>query len=136
MPSFNGKIKDGIFMPYAEKYMKEKLSKWNGKEVTAEIVLRKNKRSNEHNRYYWLILKYISIVTGIPRNKLHEMFKAKYLSREDMLMGETVKYYVSTTKLTAHEMFVYIERIKAEMAEFGYPIPVEGEITSVIELYE
>jgi len=127
MKPIRGTVKNKKFVPFAQSYLEKCLEKYEGKELVATFKKPESQRSTDQNRYYWKLMQLISKETGNTQNDLHEMFKAKFLSRENMLLGETVKYYASTAKLTINQMYEYCEQIRAFMGENGIILPDERE---------
>ncbi len=90
-----------------------------------EIRDYKKPRTLDQNRYYWgVVLKTIADDVGEDVESLHEYFAEKYLLQEVReIFGNDVKIRKSTTKLSTKEFNEYIEKIRAEMAQFGFIIP-------------
>jgi len=88
----------------------------DGEEVSLVINNRKPKRTEQQNRYYWgAYLPKIAEETGEKDfNKLHELFKGKFLTMGIVeVLGEKVRMKKSTTELSISEFCQYIIDIEA-----------------------
>jgi len=88
-----------------------------GDEVTLEVHSKKPKRTEAQNRYYFgVYLPLVSAETGESDiNKLHELFKGKFLTEEVAeVLGQKVRIKKSTTELNVGEFCKYIMDIEAE----------------------
>jgi len=66
-------------------------------------------RTISQNKYYWLILKIIGYDTGNSKDELHEVFKAKYIDKIELL-GESING--SSKELNTKQFTNYIESIR------------------------
>lgn len=89
------------------------LGQWNDREVGLEIIEKKSKRSDQQNRYYWgAYLPILSSETGHTKDELHELFKAKFLTKKiSEVMSQKVRITKSTTELSKGEFSDFIANI-------------------------
>ena len=128
MKPLRGEVKNGELVIYAKSAFRSFKEKLEGKQIVLKLTQFREKRTLPQNKYYWWILEYIEEETGNNRNDLHQLFKDKFLSKEVMVLDETSKSYVSTTKLNTKEMTDYIEQIRQFMNEWGLYIPEANEM--------
>ena len=128
---FNGKVTNKTLNIWAKNLYEKRLEKLENKEVTVEIMEKKEKRSNPQNKYYWAILNFIQDETGNSREDLHSFFKSLYLSHQKNVLGVEFDAYISTTKLKTKEFSEYIEKIRLYMGEFGIYIPTSEEFSQI-----
>jgi hypothetical protein len=114
--SFYIKIEDNniVFKSENHKQMFQRfLGQWNGKEVSLEVIEKKNTRSYEQNRYLWLYYTLISEETGFTPDEVHEWAKGTCLPTEiKELFGDKVRIKKSTTELTKGQMVEFIMKIE------------------------
>jgi len=96
------------------------------KDIQLEIKVRRKKRSNDQNEYYWAVIveRFFEIFNKAgwdiqSRDEVHEMLKAQF-NREDKcnLQGEVVSVVKSTTKNDTLQAELYYERCRKWGAEF------------------
>jgi len=121
------KIVGGEIRPYAVSYFQRCLQKMEGKEMVLSLRKPETQRSNDANSYYWFLLKEISNYTGEHQNKLHELFKQMFLSREIIVWGLPVTDKTSTSKLSVKAFYEYCEQIMSFMAEDGFILPSKDD---------
>lgn len=86
----------------------------SGTEIAVNLEIRKQKRTEQQNRYYWLYLEVIARETGYSENELHEMFKQKFLKvKESDIMSYKTIITQSTTNLSIGGFCGYIVNIEA-----------------------
>lgn len=99
-------------------------------EPVMEVTVRpyKSKRSVEQNRLYWgVYLKTIADHTGHTAEELHELFKAKFLYRENLTVcGTDLPMFASTTKLNTREFTDFLDRVQQfAQHELGCYLPAD-----------
>lgn len=96
-----------------------------GKSYTADVKLRREKRTIDQNSLLWLWVNCISDETGNEKNALHEYFKAEFLGfTEIVVFGKIQKHINSTTGLDTKQFTHYLEKIKIFAAsELGIVLP-------------
>lgn len=113
---FHIKIEDNniVFKSQNHKEMFQRfLGQWNDKEVSIEVVEKKNTRSQQQNRYLWLYYGVISRETGFTPDEIHEWAKGVCLPTEiKELFGDKVRIKKSTTELTKGQMVEFIMNIE------------------------
>lgn len=88
-----------------------------GEKVSIYISSRRPKRSEAQNRYYWgVYLPLIAEETGErDLERLHKLFSGMFLTTGiELVLGKQVRMTRSTTVLSKHDFFEYIEAIQAE----------------------
>jgi len=113
--------KDEKIMLNAFKYIGERFKQGNRFVVTVE----NRKRTIPQNAYYHgVVLATVAAESGHTVDEMHEYFKKKYLCEEvKEIFGKKMIKAKSTTKLKTDEFNLYIDQIRAEMAEYGIYIP-------------
>ena len=112
----------------------------NCKEFTFTLEKKRNKRSNEQNRYYWGVVVPL-VKQGLTElgylvsiESTHDFIKSEFNYKEivNKDTGEVKKLPNSTTQLTKSEFSEMIERIKQWSAEWcNIYIPDAGEQTII-----
>ena len=96
----------------------EKLNELIYKEAKIEIIEKKPRRTLDQNSLYWLWLTVIESESGLEKETLHLLYRAKYLKRED--------WYI--TKIIYPELW---EKIRTKVDGF-YPFDGLSQIIDVI----
>lgn len=101
------------------------IEKLPDKVYRVEITLKRENRTVSQNRLYWLYLACLEDETGMEKECLHDYFKQKYLTIEDVEIGNiTIKKTISTTKLNTSQFSEYTNKIAAfASAELGIILP-------------
>ena len=87
----------------------------SGTDVAINLEIRKPKRTEQQNRYYWLYLEILARETGYTEDELHEAFKKKFLGKgRKMVCGEDITLCKSTTTLSVSGFIDYILSIENE----------------------
>jgi len=108
-------------LEYAVNLMRHYLSSWkDGTQVIVTLKEDRETRTDRQNKYLWLYWGIVSEHTGYHRDEVHEMAKAKFLSREVEFGGEVVRITGSTKNLDTKEFTEFLDR-SAEW--FGLPLP-------------
>lgn len=108
----------------SEKLWRHNLRKFDGKKVVISLETKRNYRSNNQNRYYWMCLDIISESTGNTANDLHSYFARKYLPIiTKPVFGINIHQLGSTTDLSVGEFVDYMSAIQIEVAEYGITLP-------------
>ncbi|MDR1097833.1 MAG: recombination protein NinB [Tannerella sp.] len=97
----------------------------DGKRYTVEVKLKRENRSIDQNRLYWLWISCISEETGNDRDTLHELFKQMYLGSEERIaLNCQVAIRRSTSRLDTKEFTDYLNRIQQFVnTELGIILP-------------
>lgn len=92
-----------------------------GRRVHVRVDFYTPKRSTAQNSTLHLWLGEISEQTGHTTEEIKDILKSAFLPRAIIKVGdiETLRP-VSTTKLTKHQMYVFMERVQQWAAEFGF----------------
>ena len=104
--------------------------------VTVEVKIKKYRRSNEFNNYYWAIV--VAMISerlrglghDIDKDLTHEFLKGRFLYSEltDPGTGEVMKIPKKTSELATGEFMEYLEHVKqfaAETLDLYIPDPNE-----------
>lgn len=71
--------------------------------VEITITLLEDSRSNKQNKLWWTWAQIIGDTLGYSKNEIHDILKAKFLTREYIVEGKTKKYIKSTATLSKTE---------------------------------
>jgi len=108
-----------------------------GKEI--EIIVKKNKRTNQQNRYLWFVYSFISEQSGWSVEAIHFFCKQKFLPEIiDCEFSDLNKIWImangkelTTTNLSVDNFNKYWNMIQQYFAEFYYiPDPNEYELNN------
>ncbi len=137
MTTFNGHIgQDGALKIAHRKILDKWISDRKGKNIEIVFSVKRKKRSNPQNAYYWCVI--VAIMFDVFREAghnvkdaqdAHEILKAMF-NTEKMVNsnGEFVEVPKSTTSNNTLEQEEYHERIRRWTAEFwGVNIPEPNE---------
>ena len=104
--------------------------------VTIEVKVKKYRRSNEFNNYYWgvvvamIVERFRELGHDVDRDLTHEFLKGRFLYSEltDPSTGEVMKIPKKTSELATGEFMEYLEHVKqfaAETLDLYIPDPNE-----------
>ena len=104
--------------------------------VTIEVKVKKYRRSNEFNNYYWgvvvamIVERLRELGHDIDRDLAHEFLKGRFLYSEltDPSTGEVMRIPKKTSELATGEFMEYLEHVKqfaAETLDLYIPDPNE-----------
>ena len=104
--------------------------------VTVEVKVKKYRRSNEFNNYYWgvvvamIVERLRELGHDVDRDLTHEFLKGRFLYSEltDPSTGEVMKIPRKTSELATGEFMDYLEHVKqfaAETLDIYIPDPNE-----------
>lgn len=119
-PGENGAVKLQV---RAEKYLRFWLKQHAkvGDVGAMKVELRKPKRSDLQNSFYWVYLDLISLSSGHTPMEIHNWAKGKFMTEGIIeVFGEKVRKVKSTTDLNRSEFVEYLARIEETT---GIPIP-------------
>ncbi|RLD44477.1 MAG: hypothetical protein DRI86_07425 [Bacteroidetes bacterium] len=105
--SFLVKIKDGKITFQDKEHLDEYLKRKNG----VFVLTITEGRTKQQNKLYWTYINIISETTGEDPDRLHIIFKEKFLNNE------------STSTISPKKFIWYLEKIKVEMAEYNIVLP-------------
>jgi hypothetical protein len=77
--TFSGDVTDGKLTLSDEASYRRQMRQFKSGKVTIRIEVDRGKRSNQANRYLWLIYNLIADSTGDDPNSLHDFFKRRFL---------------------------------------------------------
>lgn len=134
---FTGSLIAGKIIPKNPRYVRGMLATYADTEIRVVVERRKRSRSREQNNYYWgVVLPEIATHTGHSAEELHEIFKAKYLSRKVLWRGGDIKIPSSTTDLSTNEFAEFLQNVILEAGELGIEIPEADKEGQIIESME
>jgi len=97
------------------------LQQFDDGEYRLSIVDKKEKRSDQQNRYYWLYLGIMSEDSGYTKDELHKWAKGMFLTENiSEVFGKKVRNTKTTTKLKKSDFQEYLINIENET---GIPLP-------------
>ena len=123
-------VKDNQLQTNVRKQIAKDLKQFEGKRVVIKIEKLKSTRSQQQNKYWWVMMTILSHDLGYTKEEMHEIAKFKFLKREkvDEHTGEIFEYLTSTTKLTKSEFAdMTSEMIRWSAETFGIVIPLPNE---------
>ena len=132
---FSGKINDKhVFLADEHERWVATLEKLVGKKVTLDVVLYRNTRSNQQNRYYWgVVVKLFMEHTGIENKRdAHEILKQKILLKTIIVeINGTVtefEHVESTAAQTTTKFEDYLRLCRQWLSlEHGIYVPLPHE---------
>jgi hypothetical protein len=102
----------------------------DGKTFTVEVSARKETRSLNQNRLYWLWLTCIEQETGNDREILHHEFGMMFLPKKTGTMnGKTIELPVSTSTMNSDQFKQYLNKVQIfASAELGIVLPDPNDL--------
>ena len=90
-----------------------------------DISVKKDKRSLDQNRLYWLWIGCLESETGNDKDILHHELRMMFLPRKQgNINGRTVEMPTSTTALNTSQMKQYLDKVQVFAAsELGIHLP-------------
>ncbi len=138
---------DGIITPDGDVKLIDRhlLTEWINQhkdhKITLSIEVRKKKRSNPQNSYYWSVVVpmirdgIVNMGNDCTLEEAHELLKMKFNYKEivNEESGEVVQLPKSTTKLNTIDFTEYLEKIQRFAATFlNIVIPSPNQQLSII----
>ncbi|TAK57855.1 MAG: hypothetical protein EPO24_09310 [Bacteroidetes bacterium] len=121
--SWQGRVVNTKLLLDKESAFRQSLIAYNDKQVILTLEVKRKRRSDQQNRYYWgVIIKILSTFFGYEEEEMHEALKMKFL----LVHGgdgkpDTIR---STRKLTTVEFNDYIDKvIRWAAKEFNVVLP-------------
>ena len=116
-----GKIENKHFVPENKEWLKDQLSKYEGKQVRLEItgLSKKVERTLKQNNYYWgVVVKYISDEIGDSKDDIHSVLRTMFLSVEKLINDVSFMFIKSTTDLDTKEFNDYVTECRNWASSF------------------
>ena len=115
-PIHRGKVTQGkIILDNPGRYL-VCLARLEGKEIELTVRQKKTQRSLEQNKAYWgIAVEILSDHLGYERDEVHDLLRAKFLSRID---DKGLMIIRSTTSLSTKEFSEYYDSIQRWAAQF------------------
>ena len=125
----NGKLPEG-----AKQNLSTVIPLFAGKRVRFTIEEAKYKRSNKANNYYWgVIIPHVRKVRAelgdpVSEELIHEHLLLEFSPRVEgkYLLKEMGLRPMRSKEMNVEQFNQYVTAITAAMAQFGYPVPMEG----------
>lgn len=138
-PGHAGRVQDGKFIADDRDFFLWDVGSFEGQRV--EVVIRSQRRSNDHNAYYWAGIvrvfvdffnKEKSFNRVVDKEFVHEILKIKFLGYEKILMPdneviEKVKDSKSLSGLNFYDFTMYAKQWGEEMFNLTFPEPPKKE---------
>jgi hypothetical protein len=124
-----GEVRDGDCTVFRNRDFLHAVAEMKGK--VHVVVETANRRTDQHNRYYWGMLNWLSQETGYDPTEIHEINKRecnthiRYVLNKKTGEIEEKVYGGSTKRMRVGEFAEFIERVRRYWAEHGYSIPDE-----------
>lgn len=104
-------------------YDSPKLTNWikahAGEIIELSIKLKKKKRSNNQNAYYWgcvvgpITQRFVELGNDFDENDTHEFLKSKFSTKQvEIIDGHYIDMPTSTTKMDTKDFMIYLEKIQ------------------------
>lgn len=108
--SWQGKVVNNKLLLDQESGFRSSLTSYNDKQVILTLDVKRKRRSDNQNRYYWaVIIKILSTYFGYEQEEMHEALKMMFLKvHGGDGKPDTIR---STSKLTTLEFNDYIDRV-------------------------
>ena len=118
-------MKYNLSITYEIEKCKTRLNFLIRKQAVVDLSEKREKRTIDQNSLYWLWLSCIMNETGEYKDRLHEVFKQKFLGTENILVFDNqFQITKSTTQLDTKQMTDYLNRIQEfSNAELGILLP-------------
>lgn len=126
IPVWTARVNDLGWICYDQKIKLESyLITLAGKNIEVVVRVKRAKRSNNQNNYYFgVVCKILGDYFGYTEEEMHDALKMKFL-RHGAADLETVK---STTKLNTTEFEEYLEKIRRwAITEYNVNVPLPNE---------
>lgn len=120
MLELQGKISDdGKLSVYNQQQLDAWRLKYAGSDIVLSVKLKRKKRSNPQNAYYWGVV--VPMVTAginqfgndFEQEETHEFLKARFNAKEiELIEGHYIEMPQSTASLDTKEFMSYLEQIQ------------------------
>ena len=121
---FQATIKSGTLTLNSSPFFKKQVARLKDGRYTLSLERIKSNRSLNQNRYYFgAVLPPIAEYTGYSTEEMHEYYKARFLKKRTLTIGDDEREVVpSSTKLSTDEFSQYIEKIINHASDMGISI--------------
>lgn len=122
---FNGYVKGGKMFIRNRHDFDKSIKMFEGKQIEIVVQKKRNVRSLQQNRLWWLYVTIISESLGYEKDEMHDILKFKFLKRERVVesTGEIIPYLESTTRLTRSEFSNVVDAVIRWAAEMDIVLP-------------
>lgn len=130
---FNGYVKDGKMFIRNRQDFDHAIKRFEGKDIEIVVQKKRNVRSLQQNRLWWLYVTIIAESLGYEKEECHCILKYKFLKREKVVekTGEVIPYLESTTRLTRSEFSEVVESVIRWAAEMDIILPEPNQQLSL-----
>jgi len=131
---FYGEVENGKLRIYHRAKFDEFIKGIEG-HVTISVSNKKENRSDQQNRYWWVLVTILAGELGYEKEEFHEILKYKFLkkSKVDHHTGEIYEYLESSAKLDKEEFGTLIENLHRWSADtFGIVLPEPFEQLKIV----
>lgn len=117
-------LKSGKLILDKPSYFKGMLMQFSDCKVRVVVERLKKEKSRQQRGYYWgVVLPIIAEHVGHTPERLHDIFKQKYLLEKVLWRGGDIHIPKSTEELTSNEYAEYVSNIILEASELGIVVP-------------
>lgn len=130
---FNGYVKKGQMFIRNRTDFDHFIKRFEGKDIEIVIQKKRNVRSLQQNKLWWLYVTILSEELGYEKDEMHDILKFKFLKRERVVekTGEIIPYLESTTRLTRTEFADVVDAVIRWAAEMNVILPSPNEQLSI-----
>lgn len=122
--TFSGEVADGKLTLADQASYRNQMRQFKPGKVIVRVELDRGKRSNQANRYLWLIYNLIADSTGDDPNSLHDFFKRRFLPPTVvMVLGQEMEVW-STAGQDPEKFEQYVKNVRQfALDELGIVTP-------------
>lgn len=130
---FNGYVKQGQMFIRNRTDFDHMIKRFDGKDIEIVVQKKRNVRSLQQNKLWWLYVTILSDELGYEKDEMHDILKFKFLKRERVVekTGEIIPYLESTTRLTRTEFADVVDAVIRWAAEMNIVLPSPNEQLSI-----
>ena len=128
-PVFWGKVKNAKLDLHDKDKFLLWLVKLEGKDIELRVDKYREKRTDNQNRYYWIVCTIVAEETGHDPEEIHEIFKSMFLKTWTKLKHKRIQRIQSTTELNTNLFVDYVDKcIRFAGQELNIFVPLPGEV--------
>jgi len=126
---YNGYVRDGQMFIRNRPDFDHEIKRFDGKDVEIIVQKKRNVRSLQQNKLWWLYVTILSQELGYEKDEMHMICKFKFLKRERVVesTGEIIPYLESTTRLSRTEFGEVVDAIIRWAAEMNIVLPIPNQ---------
>ena len=112
---------------FQQQALNQEFARNEGKRVKIVVVRAYKTRTDQQNRYYWVLMTIMGSHCGYTKDEMHEAMKKKFLDEKDIVLGkQKMKIPPTTTKLKVMQFWSYVDEIR-EWAAKSPDLPIEED---------